>query len=371
MTASGCPFHTMPLVTADLDLSTVVLDAEALLPPEVAVPASVPTSFHREATALLGTVATRMVRPVELEERLLRLSGLAAAHAPIFSGEVPTLEESVAVSISAAGFRPTEVAERIRYDRFFAIRRVAHLDADAVAGSLFEVLATALADVARTQLGQHEILALLNGIVETTRWIEAVDEPSPVSAGLSPETPLRRFVLGHHLFALMANFARHHVRAVAADPTAAAASNELVRASRYVRASTAAMWHAVSFPPAAYRDLVRPKMDEASSEQHGFSGGDNFYFRRLRESWEDLHGILVMSWEDLDGSTRNAARLLFETVVLDNEHHTGLAAEMVGLLPSLNAGRHARRLDLQALSAVSSLRLNTDDRRALLDQLSG
>jgi hypothetical protein len=371
MTASGCPFRAMPLVTADVDLFPVVLDAEALLPPEVAAAAAVPTSFHSKATDLLGTMAISIVRPVELEERLLRLAGLAAAHVAAFNGQRPTHDESEAVSLAAAGFRLSEVAERVRYDHFFAIRRAAHLDIDTLARSIFEVLATTLEDVARTQLGHHEILALLHGIVEATRWIESVDEPSPVPTASSPATPLRRFVLGHHLFALMANFARHHVRAVAVEPTAATAADDLLRASQYVRASTSAMWHAVSFPPAAYRDLVRPKMDAASSDEHGFSGGDNFDFRRLRESWEDLHRALLMSWDDLDGSTRDAARLLFETVVLDNEHHTALAAEMVGLLASLNADRHARRLAVHAMSAVSSLRHNTDDRRSLLDQLHG
>lgn len=365
-----------PSPVADAGVSPIVLHAEALLPGVVVSAAAGPTLFHREARKLLDELGGSLVTVAQLEPRLRILATLAAVTGRSFRCAAVSCDASDRASLAPEGLRPPEVLERIRYDRFFAVRRVPTLDPAAAAGSLFAVIAATLDDVADAHVGLHELLALLGGMVEATAWVEHDDaragqivRDAPELVLAAPTPPIRRFVLGHHLFALMADFARHHIRAVALEPTADTAATALLSAAHYVRASTAAMWYSVSYPPAMYRDVVRPAMDAASTADHGFSGGDNFDFRRLRESWEELHDVLVQRWSELEPETRDAARLLFEGLVLDNERHTGLASEMVGTLPSLNADRHARRLAVHAVSAVAALRMNTDDRRALLDKL--
>lgn len=370
MTATlSCPFHQGALA---FDRSaSVVLAAAAVLPDVVGDTPRLPNAVHLEAQRLLNELSTSLLSPALLSERLRSLADLASAHAACFVPDVPVPdpEASAAVSLDAPGLRDVEIVERIRYDEFFDIRRTARLDARTLAHATFSLLAPVLADVADAHLHLHDHRALLRGVVAATAWIEHV-EHLPITSPVQPSPdPLERFRLGHHVFALLCSFGIHHLRSAAAALPGLETEEHLLRAAWFVRATTAAMWYSIAFPPADYRQAVRPAMDAASTLEHGFSGLDNFEFRRLREAWEALHDDVVGTWANLDDAVRSAALLLYETIVGDNEHHTGIAAEMVGLLPSLNGARQAERHDVQAMAAVRALRANTDDRRVLLDQL--
>jgi hypothetical protein len=139
--------------------------------------------------------------------------------------------------------------------------------------------------------------------------------------------------------------------------------SSIARLCRTYRATTAAMWYAQAFPPRIYTELVRPSMEMASSSGSGFSGTDNLDFRLMKYRLRDLLGRLD---KDL-GPTQTccdhlwyAVCYLYDTQLLDLEHHVIIAEKLVGDSPSLKqmrlAANCAEQVDLTALSGVDTLR---------------
>lgn len=343
----------------------IVLDAAAGVPAAAEAPAPELSPFTSAALELVADLSTAMVPPAEVAARLTRLAATGFAHAPAGAELIQSRDASALASEAASGdLRADEIEERIRYDEFFGIRRDELITPKALEHTILTVFAMAANDLAMTHIGLHELIALLRGMVVTTAWIGRAAGPAETVPSVPFEpTPMTRFRVGHAVFAILCNFATQALRGVLASGVAD--EDRLTDAATCVRASTAAMWYSVSFPRDAYAHEVRPLMDAASTKDHGFSGLDNFDFRRLREAWEELADRLD---EITISSPQAGAALdrLFEVIVEDNEHHVLIAAELVGMLPSLKFEKFASSLGLEiAIPAVEGLRLNLEERRAL------
>jgi hypothetical protein len=351
----------------------VSFDAGALLPTEVIRQAGTRTAFTQDALALLEALTSDLVSSSELTVRLRDLGRLASAYSGLFDATTPDAATSADASARFSdGLRPNEVAERIRYDEFFGVRRVANIDDAALARTIFTSVSHVFLDVAETQLGIHELIALLRGVVMATAWIEEQPHPQPIGDDIASESsPFARFRLGHLIFAVMCNFGHHHLqRAISGVGNGDVPVEDIAAATTFVRASTASMWYSVSIPQRSYTERVRPLMDAASTSDHGFSGLDNFDFRRMRESWEELAVLLANPGLE-DASLHDAAHVLYETILEDNEHHILIAAELVGVAPSLKYERLASVPGVSGVPAVSALRMNADERRLILEDIAG
>lgn len=349
----------------------LVLDAAAGVPPAVGTPATEFTAFTQGALTLLDVLSSTLMRPERLSEELTGLAELAHAHASTLPASVPTADESASASNEqSSGLRHQELEERIRYDEFFGIRRRSGIPAEEFAHTIFATFALMARDLAVTQLGLHELIALLRGFVHTTAWIGKTGGTGAAQSLIAPaSSPMARFRLGHLGFAVFCNFATYELmRALNSDGVDPL---PFANAATCIRASTASMWYSVSFARQAYAQDVRPLMDAASTETHGFSGLDNFDFRRMREAWEQL-GTQVASQVGRPATeVRDAAHRLFETIVEDGEHHILIAAELVGILPSLKYERIAARSGVSGIPAVAALRLNAEERQLMLAAIAG
>ncbi len=352
----------------------IVLDASGGVPTKAEKPSPEMSQFTRSAVELLKDLSTGLVASCIASARLNDLAAVGFTHAQALSTRVTTSHDSARSSYAASSdLRPSEIDERIRYDEFFGIRRAEQITPRDLEHSILTVFAMVASDLAVTHVGLHELTAMLRGIVLATGWIEPihapVDESPTVPLIPVDRSPIGRFRVGHAVFAIFCNFGTHALRRVLDSRVA---DEDVVNdAAICVRASTAAMWYSISFPRQAYADEVRPLMDNASSKDHGFSGLDNFDFRRLREAWELLavgleDGIVIPS-----PSARSSLLRLFEVIVEDNEHHVLIAAEMVGMLPSLKFEKLASTLGIEvALPAVAALRLNLEERRMIQSRFS-
>jgi hypothetical protein len=354
----------------------IVLDAAAALPVDVDRSLTINSHFGAMAMALLNELTSTLLPSHELARRLRSLGGVALNHACSFRSITPDFNQSaVDTANSSEGLRVDEVDDRIRYDAFFGIRRIASIDADTLARSTLVSIGESLIDLADTQLGLHELIAILRGAVMITGWldVDSIEMNSSDTTPAAAEPALRRFRLGHLVFALMCNFGYHYLKRAGTrlDDIEATAA-DLDSAAVCIRASTASMWYAGSVPRRAYLLEIRPLMEKASTNYHGFSGLDNFDFRRMRESWENLVAPLskVIDYKD-GGDLRTSAHMLYEIIVQDIEHHILVAAQLVGVAPSLKQERMKGALPYQNLPAVMSLRDYAHDRREYLEQIAG
>lgn len=350
----------------------VVLDAGADIVVRATERASEMSAFTEASLGLLNELSDRLLTSAEVSGRLHHLSDLAICHARTFDLGLPTSEESsLASRAESSGLRDQEIEERIKYDEFFGIRRAAWITDDRLAQSILTTFAFAASDLADSQIGIHELIAILRGFVLATAWISPASADAEQDGSITVElSPIVRFRLGHAVFAVFCNFATHSLRAVLRSGVAD--EDELSDAATFVRSSTAAMWYSVSFPRLAYANEVRPLMDAASTKDHGFSGLDNFDFRRLREAWEEVGARVGVDLIVPSAEAHEALRRLFETILEDNEHHILIAAELVGMLPSLKYERIASKVGLASgVPAVAALRMNADERRLILNKIEG
>lgn len=300
-------------------------------------------------------------------------------------GAVSDADSARAVRASSPGLDEDRIVARIRYDKFFGVRRVPGLTPEQLHLGVMNTVARVCEDAGEAVIGLPEITALVRGIRGMVAAVDGVELPGSrqveaVVTGSGPDCPeeraLRRWLTGHHVFALCCAFGRHHLdhaRGRVGCPTEpdAALVGHLRLAETYVRASSAAMTYASSFSRSLYRDHVRPLMDRASGRTHGFSGVDNYDFHLMRQSWEQLHEALAAceppsSW---DRDVAVAALELFGAIVEDNERHTLIAAAMVGVEPSLKQVRAMSSIAVggNGTPAVEALRQNTDERRELME----
>jgi hypothetical protein len=176
--------------------------------------------------------------------------------------------------------RPTgeATADEPDHDHFFHIRRVA-----GASGSLF---LTAIADAAALFHGEvhraygdaaarrflplgRGLSALLRVAVGCAspaalhRALPAADLMADQPPAIAPIVPLQRWILGHQIFAVLTQgvvFAFEGFERTTGDGDEAAAEAWLRLAVELFHATAAAFRFAADFPPAAYRDIIRPLM---------------------------------------------------------------------------------------------------------------
>lgn len=272
----------------------------------------------------------------------------------------------------------------IRYDRYFATRRVLRLSPEQ---SLVQILRTAhlvLTDVPNCMIDVNEVRCIVDAL--TTILAEElsgrVDRPSrnanSSSIALQRETSdasiLRRWKIGHHLFNQLIICACRELDAAARTDEIEEITRHLERVSVIFRGTTATMWYAESFPRSKYVLLVRPSMVEASRPEYGFSGTDNLEYRFFKVSFNNLFARL----EELFGPKRvwpeplrSSAMDFVRTRQLDLEHHTLLAEKVVNLGLSLKQAKH-REVSEDYVSqddpAIDALRRIGDTVRRLKDE---
>jgi len=152
---------------------------------------------------------------------------------------------------------------------------------------------------------------------------------------------VERWTRGHHTFAIFAIAARAELLAIERalhDADDAAVVAHLRNAAVLRRAIAAAQWYASDFPPAVYRDTLRPTM-VATGARGGFSGTQNADYRRLKEAREIAVEALFAAYGS-DGSAwppdvYAALQALHEMEVQAAEHHVLVAASKVDVDQSL------------------------------------
>jgi hypothetical protein len=157
-----------------------------------------------------------------------------------------------------------------------------------------------------------------------------------------------RWLSGHHIFFLFANFCR-----VSLDRSAQAlvaghhdeVAIHLMDAGLFQRTLASAMWYAGDFPPSLYRSHTRPWMSSAGAA-NGFSGSDNVDYADLHRSREAAVNALFATFgsnaEAWPAPVEQAFRMFHEMEIQHAEHHVQVAARMVGTDTSLVQKRMTR-----------------------------
>lgn len=183
-----------------------------------------------------------------------------------------------------------------------------------------------------------------------------------------------RWCVGHHFFFLCTISCRDALeQTVLAFEQGAAeqACAQLALATRFLRATTAAMWYASNFPAPFYQNQVRPYMNEIGPPS-GPSGTLMLDYQRLIQAKEGLQQSVVQHYGKQSKAwpqpVRYALQMFHEIYVEDMEQHTLLAASKVGIDSSLT--QKVWQADLPAKfavgNAIDTLRNMTALRRAEL-----
>jgi hypothetical protein len=272
--------------------------------------------------------------------------------------------------LSSMGDEARDAAiEHADYDRYFGFRRVPVMPASEIAAETVRTIARVCADLPSAVLALDELIALLDALAAALRWCssrtpdagDAVPADPGANGAISAE---RRWILGHHLFNVLAMLC-------VAELTAASeslAADRVRGAALYLRGTTAAMWYAGNFPPRVYMEQVRPAMVAHSGTSAGFSGTQNLEYTRLRNAMEAFKQTLadrlgdVRAWPpDLYAAVSD----LCEVEIEDVEHHVLIAAMKVGRMPSLLQEEVQERLPpgIAVGTAVDMLRDLAEQRR--------
>jgi hypothetical protein len=230
---------------------------------------------HRQCAAALQAIAAQM--PVRKSERPVLQSD-----PPIEAGaaSAPSVEESAAQSVAQSAAQ--SVANDAAHDRYFHVCRVPAPTAIVFvrtimsAASLFHAeMASAYQPPDATRFaavgaGMNALLGRIAGVRPAP-----VDDTAPEPSA-SPATvdPMKRWVLGHQIFATLTQgilFALQIFEAASRKADEQAAREALWLAADLLMASAAAFRFTADFPAAAYRDIVRPSM-MAHHVGQGFSG---------------------------------------------------------------------------------------------------
>jgi hypothetical protein len=149
-----------------------------------------------------------------------------------------------------------------------------------------------------------------------------------------------RWRLGHHFFNLCAIFGQHELKQVCQFLTEQKwqkATESMGRATLFWRATTSAMWYAGNFSAWLYQKLIRPSM-VSTRVPNGFSGDQNADYARLKAAKEELKELILTLPTPFPAEAKSfylALQNFVQTYVLDNEHHTLIAAAKVGRDTSL------------------------------------
>lgn len=329
-----------------------------------------------------------LVSPGTFSAMLTSFAEAASNIASIASGSEGSSQSTGAPSISLL-FEAHErrAANQAIYDQFFRVTREQGLDRGGFAASILSSYARALFDFPYTSISRTEMLVMLRSMIRSleiiagektsdetaltmlpfipgdrnTSFAQALSDAWEASDG-DPDWQTHvadhRWISGHHLFFLFANFCRiSRDRAVIAVRRGnhGEAAARLYDAAMFQRALASAMWYAGDFPPALYRSHTRSWMSSAGAA-NGFSGSDNVDYADLHTSRKVLTDALFVAFgnvaEEWPLEIEQAFRALHEAEVQHAEQHVMIAARMVGTDTSLVQKRMTRAV----FSAVDVLR---------------
>lgn len=318
---------------------------------------------------------TSLPSPAAFAAWMERYAGDLASAATLAEANRPASESTQITSLVDATDRIG--ANHAIYDQFFRVTRSPGLSSSAFAAAILSTSTRVLLDLPYSTIARHETFSLLRAM---TRGLALVAGPQPgeeAGPNVVPFTPANRvagmaeeiadgwelsdvdpewlihvadhrWISGHHLFFLFANFCR-----VSLDRATQALAVEkhddiarcLIDAGLFQRALASAMWYAGDFPPALYRSHTRAWMSSAGAA-NGFSGSDNVDYTDLHKSREaTVNGLFAAFGSDAEtwpAPVEHAFRSFHEMEIQHAEHHVLIAARMVGTDTSLVQKRMRR-----------------------------
>lgn len=313
--------------------------------------------------------------PAAFASWMERFAGEAAGIATLADPENRIAEPSpITLIIDNADRRG---ASHAIYDQFFHVSRNPGLGLELFASTILSAYARVLLDLPYSTIARHETLYLLRAMTRSLAIIagDRLEEESGLSVvpfkpanrtadlakaldeawaicDVDPEwlkhVADHRWLSGHHLFFLFANFCRvsldRATQALAAQQYENVA-NHLIDAGLFQRTFASAMWYAGDFPPSLYRAHTRPWMSSAGAA-NGFSGSDNIDYADLHRSRETAVNALFSTFgsnaEAWPPQVEQALRGFHEMETQHAEHHVQVAARMIGSDTSLVQKRMTR-----------------------------
>jgi hypothetical protein len=320
---------------------------------------------------LCGRLRGEIVTAPELSVALEQLAQHTAAAGRTISPARHCDEQSSrqALLLSLGDEARDAAIEHADYDRYFGFRRLPIMSASEIAAETVRTIAQICSDLPSAVLALDELIALLGALAAALRWCSS---RTPCAGDVAPPDPSpngatsaeRRWILGHHLFNLLAMLCVAELTAA----TESLAADRVRGAALYLRGTTAAMWYAGNFPPRVYMEQVRPAMVAHSGTSAGFSGTQNLEYTRLRNAMDAFKEMLPARLGDARAWPADlyaAVSDLYEVEVEDVEHHVLIAATKVGRMPSLLQEEVQERLPpgIAVGTAVDMLRDLAEQRR--------
>jgi hypothetical protein len=254
------------------------------------------------------------------------------------------------------------------YDQFFHVARIPGLRPTAAAAAMLMAYSRVLLDLPYSTIARSETFYLLRALTRSLALIALNDRDAPANVipfapshgtsglaqaledawagcdtdpGWMTRVADHRWLSGHHLFFLFANFCRASLDGAVLSLDANdhdRVANCLMDAGLFQRTLASAMWYAGDFPPALYRSHTRAWMSSAGAA-NGFSGSDNIDYADLHKS----RGAAINALFSTFGSNADAwpvqieqaVRAFHEMEIQHAEHHVQIAARMVGTDTSL------------------------------------
>ncbi|MER6250461.1 hypothetical protein ABT224_03555 [Streptomyces sp. NPDC001584] len=365
-------------------LPNILLPASSDLPVDIKQKDAGAAAFSEEFRKLHGLLGDKEQLPdvdsirVELTHAASSLYGMAeTAAAQTTSAQTMSKEDLSRNLREALGDIDRErrrLDDFVIYDKYFGVARSASYTRDDFAANLTKTVARLLDDLTHTLLNIDDLAAIVRSADVMLRSCCAGDgdtslESAPLVATANVPSHAHpretdtayRWRLGHHFFALCAEFSRHCLIAAAnrlpdGSPHEMADLIDLARLT--LRGTTAAMWYATNMSQAAYMGTIRPSMEAV--QIGGFSGTQNLDYERLKKTRESTIKKFCQRYgtkDDFQFEVREAFVAHCEAEVQDLEHHTLIAASKVSMNPSLLQGSGA------AFPAVEMLRLMAHGRR--------
>lgn len=308
--------------------------------------------FRRPSIASIDTIVLRAITAVDAAAKGLRGKGVT----------VP-VHESAAIAHQEAGRGGPSC---VGYDIAFRIRRHEKLTHDQAVLAAAPLFLRMLADLPEASVTADDRVQLIAFAARFIGGYTAGATPSarvqsvssgraafpgrmhPQRAALGPALdPVRRWLLGHHIYALAnrraAGLIRSATSLVTVDPPAAAVA--LSDAAVEVAALTAAMGLAAALTAVEYGQFVRWTMCPPTVSEE-LTGAMNLDHRSYRASL--THLLTVVDGLPSDPQVMRGLGQLLSADLYDLERHIELTYRLVGTGPALDQNEHA--------SAVAVLR---------------
>lgn len=314
-----------------------------------------PAARAREITLWLeeevGDSAAFRLRLTPLAQAL---AGCLPAASALLDQGMATPEQSASAVRSESGHESPALREQyVLYDAHFGLRRKTGMTRGEVSAQLVMTCLGLVQDLPRVLLSRGQLHSLLLGLeAMLTQLADPAETPSAAPPPPNDDPALFRWHNGHHLFGLASLMGRLALEGAAADLEQA--PGLMASAGLFLRMTSAAMAYATDFPASVYLERLRPAMISAAMPG-GFSGSQNSDYNhfklakgRLLKAVIEQHGARPEAWPP----ELLAALLRYRTLdELDLDHHILIAADKIGVQPSLRQQVHG-----EADSAINALR---------------